>query len=144
MDPTETGGNEPDEKAGEEKTPAAPEAQAAEKAPDAPAGKPPRKDNNWTLIALIAVSVVALLLFIAVIGLAATGDFCHNRRCDRFERFEGRPGPMMRFRGEGQRQDGPPEWQNGPPWQQRNQDNGAEQNQPLQSAPTAPRGGQSQ
>lgn len=144
MDPTETGGNEPDEKAGEEKAPdaatekvpAAPGAQAAEY-PPAPADKPPKKDNNWTLIALIAVSVVALLLLIATIGLAVTGDFGHNRRFERFERPGGQPGPMMRFRGEGQRQDGPP-------WQQRNQDNGAGQNQPQQSAPTAPQGGQSQ
>lgn len=133
MDQTETGGSEPDEKAGEEKAPEA----AAEKAPTAPADKPPRKDNNWTLIALIAVSVVALLLLIATIGLAVTGDFGHNRGFERFERPGGKPGPMMRFKGEGQQQ-------GRPQWQQQNQDNGAEQKQPQPPAPTEPQGGQSQ
>lgn len=133
MDPTETGGNEPEEKAGEEEAPGT----AAETTPAAPADKPPLKANNWMLIALIAVSVVALLLFIATIGLAVTGDFCHNRGCDRFERPGRPPGPMMRFRGEGR-------WQEGPPWQQPDQEDGSGQNQPQQSAPTAPPGGQSQ
>ena len=138
MDPTETGGMKPEETPGDsapgdEKEAAAGMQQTAEFLAT-PAEKAPKKDRNWMQVALIAVSIVAVLLLIATICLAVTGDFGHHGR---FDRFGGPPGRMMRGRGGGQFQDGPR-------WQQRNQDNGAGQNQPQQSAPVAPPGGQTQ
>ncbi len=122
MDSTESGGKKPEENAAQT---APVEEKAAEE-------KPPRKERNWTLIALIAVSIIAVLLLAATIGLAVTGDCDHHGRCDRFER-PGGPGPMMRWRDNAQRQ-------GGPPWQQQGQPQ--QPGQPQQSAPTAPQGGQ--
>jgi hypothetical protein len=50
---------------------------------------------NWTLIALIAVSCVAVLLLAATITLAVTGGCGRRWGHERFEKFgKGRMGPM--------------------------------------------------
>lgn len=143
MDVTESGGKSPEDVSGRtppeekptvEEKPVEAAAQQAVESPPAPVGKPHKKNGNGILIALVAVSVVAVLLLAATICLAVTGDF---GRDGRFEMFEGRPGPpMMRRQPPGQRQDGTPRWR---------QDQGEDQDQgQQQSAPTAPQGGQSQ
>ncbi len=87
--------------------------------PPYPTAGKPKKSYNWTLIALIAVSCVAVLLLAATIALAVSG---HHRGFapHEFHRFREMPrGPMMRdFDGS---------W---PGWK----DNG-QQSQPQQSAP---------
>ena len=127
MDPTVTGDNMPEEKPDEatveEGTPVA---LTEEKPPEG--GKPPRK-LNWMLIALIAVSCVAVLLFASTITLAVTGGCGHHGGHERFERPDnGRMGPLH-GRGEGGLRDGPP-------WRQKNQGNQNKQAQPPQTQPT--------
>jgi hypothetical protein len=102
-----------EDKAPEEK-PAAEETTAADEKPPAPPAvespptgvKPPAK-HNWTLIALIAVSIVAILLLAATISMGVTGGgWEHHKGFKKFERSEGGQmfrGPMMNRDGGGWR-----------------------------------------
>ncbi len=149
MDPTETPATGPGETPGVESpgekdvgatAPMEAASQQAVEAQPAPAEKVTKKDRNWTLIALIAVSVIAVLLLAATICLAVNGDFGHDGRFERFGRPPG-PGPMMRqWDGQGQWREGPPPWRQ----QQQGQEDTGGQDQPQQSAPTPPQGGQTQ
>lgn len=93
MDSAETGGSPPEEKPDEATAEERPSGTVMEEKPPT-GGKPPRK-LNWMLIALIAVSCVALLLLAATITLAVTEGCGHHGGHERFKRFgEGRMGPM--------------------------------------------------
>lgn len=90
MDETPTGGSAPEEKPVEVAPVAGPPT----------VGNPPAgsltKQRNWTLIALIAVSCVALLLLGSTITLAVVGDFGGRKAGLRFERPGGPDvGPMQ-------------------------------------------------
>ena len=88
MDSTVTGDTKPEEK---------PDEGASEK-------RPPEK-RNWTLIALIAVSCVAVLLLATMVSLAVTVGVDHQCGHEKFERPGGWDmGPMQR-RGDGRRRD---------------------------------------
>ena len=133
MDPTVTGDNvpeeKPDEATAEEGTPLASE----ERPPEG--GKTPRK-QNWMLIALIAVSCVAVLLLAATITLAVTEGCGRYRGHERFERpGNGRMGPMW----------GPRErrWRDKLPGLPENSGTQNQQAQPLQTQP-APQSSQTQ
>jgi hypothetical protein len=143
MDSTDTGDKAPEEKP-EAATPgegitaeATPPETAAVKQPPAgeapPAATPPSGvapiKHNWTLIALIVVSCVAVLLLAATIALAVTGSYDHHHGYMKLERNENfRMGPMMRGRGS----DG---WQNRVPAQPKNPADKNQQSQPPQTAP---------
>lgn len=134
MDPAVTGDNMPEEKpeeaTAEEGTPVA---LTEEKPPEG--GKPPRK-LNWMLIALIAVSCVAVLLLAATITLAVTEGCSYHRGHKRFERPDnGRMGPMW---GPGERR-----WRDGFPGPQENSGTQNQQVQPPQTQP-APQSSQTQ
>ncbi|MCJ7745681.1 MAG: hypothetical protein MUP40_05260 [Actinobacteria bacterium] len=128
MDSTVAGDDKPEEKPDEATSG---EMTAPEEKPPAenpPADRPPGK-RNWILIALIAVSCVAVLLFASTITLAVTGGCGHHGGHERFERPDnGRMGPMH-GRGEGGLRDGSP-------WRQKNQGNQNKQAQPPQRQPT--------
>jgi hypothetical protein len=65
----------------------------------APEAGRPSKQHNWTLIALVAVSILAVLLLASTIVMAVAGDFpCHNGKAG-WER-QGRQG-MGHMQGEG-------------------------------------------
>jgi len=118
MDSMVTGDTKPEEK---------PDEGASEK-------RPPGK-LNWMLIALIAVSCVAVLLLAATVTLAVKGGCGHRGCSERSERFgDGRMCPM-RGPGESRWREGFP----GPPENPGNQ----QQAQPPQ-IPPAPQSSQTQ
>ncbi len=124
LDTTATGGETPEEKPDEgapaEKAATEEIPPVAEKPPaEAPAAVKQHVKHNWMLIALIAVSCVAVFLLIVTLALGAGLAFNHERG-GRFEEFGRRQmgGPMMRGYGEGGRRQGSP-WlqQSAPPAQ---------------------------
>lgn len=127
----------PEDKA-PEAAPAPAETPPAPPAVESPAAppRPPRKEN-WLLIALIAVSIIAVLLLVSTICLAVFNEGgC--RRGERFEMMEQRMqrGPMMNRDGGGRR---------GSPWLQEDQNGRVLPPQtiptpPPQSQPTPPSG----
>lgn len=150
MDETSTGGSAPEEKPVEVAPAAGPPPVEAPTVENPPAGSPPKK-RNWTFIALIAVSCVALLLLGSTITLAVVGDFGCQKGGFRFERPDLRDMGPMRGPGDGRLPERPfRQWNN-----QDNQDNQDQQTtppdkqksetQPGQTAPetrTDPRPGQ--
>jgi len=119
----------------EEKTAQQPAVEA--KPPEPPKADPgPKKQHNWTQIALIALSVVVVLLLASTITLAVTGNFGHGGRGfgNGYQMQQGNRGPMMRGFRRGT-QDG-----DTPPWMNRDQQNQQRQqnNQAPQSTPSVP------
>ena len=100
MDETSTGGSAPEEKPVGAAPAAGPPTVEAPTAENPPAASPPNK-RNWTLIALIAVSCVALLLLGSTITLAVVGDFGGQKGGFRFERPGLRDMGPMRGPGDG-------------------------------------------
>lgn len=113
-------------------TPAAP---PPVESPPAPPRSPSKQ--NWMLIALIAVSVIALLLLATTICLAVVGEGRFHRGGERFEKSGQRNwGPMMNRDGGGWR---------GCPWLQKNQNGKVQPPLPTptptpQTQPTPPSG----
>lgn len=101
--------------------------------PKAEAG--PKKQPNWTQVALIALSVAVVLLLASTIALAVTGNFGNGGRGGRGGCIQQGQGPMMRGNGRGFRNQSEPPFPNkdGPMMQRR-----FRQDQAPQSTPSAP------
>lgn len=107
-----------------------------EAVPQAPAGGKQPARHNWTLIALVAVSIVAVLLLASTITLAVVGDFGGHDRPGTPARIGDQPmGPMQQGPGTGRRQ-GRPEMPGAPGQNLQNQ--GDQGSQGTQQPPSTP------
>jgi hypothetical protein len=102
MEESPTGSPVQEEQAAPETAAGATAIETAPAAPAAPSGGKQPAKRNWTLIALVAVSVVAVLLLASTITLAVVGDFGGHDRPGTPAGYGNQPmGPMQQGPGMG-------------------------------------------